>query len=64
MFSQLEDVTDTVVITQSAGPPIFMLTSDSADAVAYDAETASDITFEVGGGATSWTAAVIDGDSE
>ena len=58
------DVSDTVVITQSAGPPIFTLTSDSADAVAYDAETASDITFNVGGGATGWWAGVIDRDDD
>ena len=57
-------VSDTLTITQSAGPPIFTLTSDDAEAVAYDAETASDITFEVGGGATGWEATVIDGDSD
>ena len=58
------DVADTIVITQSAGPPIFTLTSDDAETVAYDAETASDITFKVGGGATGWWAGVIDGDSD
>ena len=58
------DVSDTVVITQSAGPPTFMLTSANTDTIAYDAETASDITFEVGGGATGWWAVVIDGDSD
>ena len=58
------DVSDTVVITQSAGPPTFMLTSANTDTIAYDAETASDITFEVGGGATGWWAGVIDGDSD
>ena len=58
------DVADTVVITQSAGPPIFTLTSDDAETVAYDAETASDITFEVGGGATAWWAGVIDRDDD
>ena len=54
----------TVTITQSAAPPIFILTSDSAETVAYDAETASDITFEVGGGATGWWAGVIDRDDD
>ena len=58
------DVADTVVITQSAGPPIFTLTSDDAETVAYDAETASDITFEVEGGATGWWAGVIDRDDD
>ena len=56
-------VSDTLTITQSAGPPIFTLTSDDAETIAYDAETASDITFEVGGGATGWEATVIDGDN-
>ena len=41
--------TFTVTITQAA-PPTFMLTSANTDTIAYDAETASDITFEVGGG--------------
>ena len=54
----------TVTITQSAAPPIFILTSDSAETVAYDAETAGDITFNVGGGATGWRAGVIDRDDD
>ena len=58
------DAADTVVITQRAAPPIFTLTSDDAERVAYDAETASDITFEVGGSATGWEATVIDRDDE
>ena len=57
------DVADTIVITQSAGPPIFTLTSDDDETIAHDAEAASDITFNVGGGATGWWAGVIDGDS-
>ena len=56
-------VSDTLTITQSAGPPIFTLTSDDADTIAYDAESSSDITFNVGGGATGWEATVIDGDA-
>ena len=54
---------DTIVITQSAGPPIFTLTSDDDETIAYDAKSASDITFNVGGGATGWWAGVIDGDN-
>ena len=57
-------VSDTLTITQSAGPPIFTLTSDDAETIAYDAESASDITFNVGGGATAWWAGVIDGDRD
>ena len=55
---------DSLTITQDGAPPTFMLTSDSAETIAYDAESASDITFEVGGGATGWWARVIDGNSD
>ena len=55
---------DSLTITQGGAPPTFMLTSDSAETIAYDAEAASDVTFEVGGGATGWWAGVIDGDSD
>ena len=58
------DVADTIVITQSSGPPIFTLTSDDDETIAHDAETASDITFKVGGGATGWWAGVIDRDDD
>ena len=58
------EATDTIIVTQDAGPPIFTLTSDDAETIAHDAETASDITFEVGGGASGWMAEVIDGDSD
>ena len=58
------DVADTIVITQSAGPPIFTLTSDDDETIAHDAEAASDITFNVGGGATGWWAGVIDRDED
>ena len=54
--------TATVTITQLGAPPTLILTSDSVETIAYDADAASNITFEVGGGATGWTAVVIDGD--
>ena len=54
----------TLTITQAGAPPMFTLISDSVETLAYDAEAASDITFEVGGGATGWWAGVIDGDSD
>ena len=55
--------TATLTITQLGAPPTLVLTSDSAETIAYDADTASNIVFTVGGGATGWTAVVIDGDA-
>ena len=55
---------DSLTITQGGAPPMFMLTSGRAETIAYDTTSASDITFTVGGGAASWTADVIDGDSD
>ena len=53
----------TLLITQKGAPPMLTLISDSVETIAYDAETASDITFNVEGGSFAWTAAVIDGDA-
>ena len=53
---------DSLTITQDGAPPTFMLTSDSAETIAYDAETASDITFNVGGGATGWSSTLAGDD--
>ena len=55
---------DSLTITQGGAPPMFMLTSGRSETIAYDTTSASDITFTVGGGAASWTADVIDGDSD
>ena len=51
----------TLTITQAGAPPTLTLTSDVGETIAYDAESASDITFEVGGGATGWEATVDEG---
>ena len=55
--------TVTLLIIQEGAPPMLTLTSDSVETIAYGAETASDITFEVGGGAELWGAVVIDDDN-
>ena len=48
-------VTATLTIVQGGAPPLFSLTSEARDTLAYDAQTASDITFTLGGGATGWS---------
>ena len=46
-------VTATLMIVQGGAPPVLILTSEDRDTLAYDAQTASDITFTLGG-ATGW----------
>ena len=48
-------VTATLTIVQDGAPPVLSLTSEVRDTLAYDAQTASDITFTLGGGATGWS---------
>ena len=47
-------VTATLTIVQGGASPVLSLTSEVRDTLAYDAQTASDITFNLGGGATGW----------
>ena len=47
-------VTATLTIVQSGASPVLSLTSEDRDTLAYDAQTASDITFTLGGGASGW----------
>ena len=69
IFTTIGGVADTVVITQSAGPPTLMVSmpipkSGSDTTIAYGAITnvLDIITFTVRGGAAGWKAAVIDAD--
>ena len=48
-----------IIIVQSGAPPTFMLTSANIDTIAHNAETARDITFNVGGGATGWSSNIV-----
>ena len=50
---------DSLTITQGGAPPTFMLTSANTDTIAHNAETARDITFNVGGGATGWSSNIV-----
>ena len=52
-------VTATLTITQDGAPPMLRLTSNNRDTLAHNAEAASDITFNVGGGATGWTSSIV-----
>ena len=49
-------VTATVTITQAAGSPTLMLTSPSSVPITSTSTTPISITFDVGGGATGWSA--------
>ena len=51
-------VTATLTITQGGAPPMLMLTSVD-ETIDHDAEAASDITFNVGGGATGWVNSIV-----
>ena len=51
-------VTATLTITQGGAPPMLMLTSVD-ETIDHDAEAASDITFNVGGGATGWVSSIV-----
>ena len=48
-------VTATLTIVQGGASPVLSLTSEDRDTLAYDAQTASDITFTLGGGASGWS---------
>ena len=51
-------VTATLTITQDGAPPMLMLTSVD-ETIDHDAEAASDIIFNVGGGATGWVSSIV-----
>ena len=58
-----EPVTKEVTIRQrEEAPPTLMLTSNKSNTIAYNAISAPDITFTVGGGAARWEAKVINED--
>ena len=52
-----DTVSQTVAITQAGVPPILTLTPTD-QTLAYDAATANDITFNVGGGAMGWESSI------
>ena len=49
------------LILQDAAPPTLRLTSIDSAFISHDVTRLRDITFEVGGGATGWRAAVMEG---
>ena len=53
---------ETIVITQAGGPPMLRLTSNNRDTLAHDAEVASAITFNIGGGAEGWSSEITYGE--